>query len=330
MRRFLIIQTAFIGDVILCTPVISELKRVYPNALIDIVIRKGNEVLLTNHPDINKVIIWNKKNGKYRSLRSVIRQVRSTRYSEVINLQRFHSAGLICMFSRADSRIGFIKNKFPFIYSKRVEHIIGNGTHEVERNLKTIQHHKGVHQIARPSLYPESEDFSKVRTITKGEKPYFCMAPSSVWETKRLPTKKWIDLATITTRKGKIYLIGGPQDFDLCERIRKTVNHAGVINTCGQLSLLQSAALMKDAKMNYVNDSGPLHLASAVNAPTTAFFCSTVPRFGFGPLSDHKVTVEIDVDLDCRPCGLHGYHKCPEGHFKCGSEINLKAAIHNE
>jgi heptosyltransferase-2 len=82
---------------------------------------------------------------------------------------------------------------------------------------------------------------------------------------------------------------------------------------------------MKYAKMNYVNDSAPLHLASSVNAPVTAFFCSTVPAFGFGPLSDQSKVIEVK-ELYCKPCGLHGYKSCPEGHFKCGLEIDLNNA----
>jgi heptosyltransferase-2 len=325
MQCFLIIQTAFIGDVILCTPVISELKRLHPKASIDVVVRKGNESLLNNHPDINTIIVWDKKNNKYRSLTKVIQKVRLIKYDEIINLQRFHSAGLICLFAKAQAKIGFKKNKFPFMYSKRIEHKIGDGTHEVERNLKTIEHHEGSMSLVRPSLYPSKEDLSKVQPLIIN-KAFFCMAPASVWETKKLPTNKWVELAEKQVKEGYVYLIGGPQDRALCEFIKSSVGSDKIVNTCGEFSLLQSAALMKDAKMNYVNDSGPLHLASSVNAPTTAFFCSTVPRFGFGPLADNSSVIEIDFALDCRPCGLHGYAKCPEGHFKCGKGIKIKDA----
>ena len=83
---------------------------------------------------------------------------------------------------------------------------------------------------------------------------------------------------------------------------------------------------MKNAKMNFVNDSAPLHFASAMNAPVTAIYCSTIPAFGFGPLSDISHIAEIDYKLDCRPCGLHGFKACPKGHFKC-SEIDVNKII---
>jgi heptosyltransferase-2 len=79
---------------------------------------------------------------------------------------------------------------------------------------------------------------------------------------------------------------------------------------------------MKNAKRNFVNDSGPLHICSAMNAPVTAFFCSTILGFGFGPLSEDAKVVEV-ANLTCRPCGVHGYKECPLGHFKCGFEIEL-------
>ncbi len=98
-------------------------------------------------------------------------------------------------------------------------------------------------------------------------------------------------------------------------------------NLAGKLSFLQTAALMKDATMNYVNDSAPLHIASSVNAPVTAIFCSTVPSFGFGPLSEKSFIVEIQEIIPCRPCGLHGFKKCPEKHFKCAYNIKSEQLI---
>jgi heptosyltransferase II len=104
-------------------------------------------------------------------------------------------------------------------------------------------------------------------------------------------------------------------------------NNKDIYNLAGKLSFLQTAALMKDAIMNYVNDSAPMHIASSVNAPVTAVFCSTVPSFGFGPLSQKSFFLETNEKLDCRPCGLHGYKACPKGHFKCAETISVNALV---
>jgi heptosyltransferase-2 len=115
--------------------------------------------------------------------------------------------------------------------------------------------------------------------------------------------------------------LGGPGDISLCQFILESCNREGLIVLAGKLSYLQSAALMSAAIMNYVNDSAPMHFASAMNAPVTAVYCSTIPEFGFGPVSDISHTIEIEQPLYCRPCGLHGYSACPEKHFQCARNI---------
>jgi heptosyltransferase-2 len=114
-----------------------------------------------------------------------------------------------------------------------------------------------------------------------------------------------------------VYLLGASADIEACESIRLKANRREVEVLAGKLSLLEAAALMKYARMNYTNDSAPLHLASAMDAPVTAVFCSTVPAFGFGPLSPRSFVVETPEKLSCRPCGIHGFRKCPKKHFNC-------------
>ena len=319
MKQILIIQTAFLGDVILATPVISELKRCFPEAQIDFLLKKGNESLLKNRPDIQEVFIFNKAEGKWKSIFRLLRQIRSKKYDLVINLHRFGSSGILSGFSKAKKIYGFKKHPYSFLFNKKFPHIIGDGTHEVERNLSLIKEF-GSQRMARPSLYPSDEDFQAIQPFVREE--YYCMAPSSVWFTKQLPLHKWIEFIKLLGNK-TIYLLGGPEDVGLCSEIIEKSDSEMVSSLAGKLTLLQSAAIMQTAKRNYVNDSGPLHIASAMNANVTAFFCSTIPDFGFGPLSDDSDIREVR-NLDCRPCGLHGHNHCPKGHFKCGELIQLK------
>ena len=120
-----------------------------------------------------------------------------------------------------------------------------------------------------------------------------------------------------------IYLLGGKEDTNYCEEIQNEAEHPAIFNLAGSLNLLDSAALMKDAKMNYVNDSGPMHIASAMNANITVYYCSTVPSFGFGPLSDNSIINEVK-GLSCKPCGLHGFKNCPKNHFSCGNNLEME------
>lgn len=320
MKHILFIQTAFLGDVILATSAIAEAKRLFPDAEIDVVVKKGNEALLENNPKIQTVFVFDKKKGKFKEILRLRKLFRTRNYDIVFNFHRFGSSGILTVLSGAKKKYGFKKNPFSFLFTKRFEHTIGDGTHEVERNLQLLKEF-GAKPLAKPELFPSEASFEKTKQYKS--MPYYCIAPASVWFTKQLPEHKWIELIDLLGTENTIYLIGAASDNELCERIRTIVNRENVVNLSGQLSLLDSAALMKDAVRNFVNDSGPLHIASAMNAPVTVFFCSTVPSFGFGPLSDNSQVSEVK-NLSCRPCGLHGYKTCPQGHFKCG-EIDLNS-----
>lgn len=318
MKKVLLIQTAFIGDVILATPVVSELKRLFPAIQIDVLVKKGNEVLLQNNPKIKHVYAFDKKNGKYKNMLRFIQQFRKEQYDLCINLHRFASSGLIAGFSGAKRKMGFRKNPLSFLYHEKFEHQIGNGKHEVERNLQFLKEFGGKEKV-RPELFPAEKDFKNVEQYK--EAPYVCISPASVWFTKQLPELKWVELIQSLSTQN-IYLLGGPDDVDLCNKIQSNSISDKVHVLAGKLSLMESTALLKDAQRSYVNDSGPLHLSSSMNTPTTSYFCSTVPSFGFGPLSDDSEVKEVK-NLECRPCGLHGHSSCPEGHFKCGKEMTV-------
>jgi heptosyltransferase-2 len=321
LQSFLIIQTAFIGDVILATALIEKIHQHYPDAKIDFLLRKGNEGLLVGHPHLRNVLIWNKKEGKIKNLFKMIGQIRGNQYDCLINVHRFASSGFIAALSKAKLRIGFDKNPLSLFLDKKIKHEIGS-LHEVQRNQKLIEElTDAVH--TRPKLFPSASDFEKVKSYQVGK--YICIAPTSVWFTKQLPAEKWIDfMKSIKGRFDNIYLLGAPSDHHVCESIRLAEADNSIVNLSGKLSFLESAALMKGAVMNFVNDSAPMHIASAMNAPVTAVYCSTVPSFGFGPLADKSFIVETHEKLSCRPCGLHGYKDCPQGHFKCAYSITNK------
>jgi heptosyltransferase-2 len=321
-KNILVIQTAFIGDAILATSIVEKLHHFFPSAHISILVRKGNESLYDNHPFLKEILVWNKQEGKYRSLFSLAGKIRARKFDAVINLHRYSSSGFLTMMSGARHLAGYKQNFFSFYFNTAIKHIIGDGRHETERYNQLIEDFTNTITF-KPKLYPSGQDEEKIKPLITSE--FVTFSPASVWFTKQLPEVKWIELGNKIKEGTTIYLLGAKSDVELCGRIASQLKNKTVKILAGELTLLQSCALMKYAKMNYVNDSAPLHLASSVNAPVTAFFCSTVPAFGFGPLSDQSKVAEVK-DLYCKPCGLHGYKACPEGHFKCGLEIDLSNA----
>ncbi|MCX6208984.1 MAG: glycosyltransferase family 9 protein [Bacteroidetes bacterium] len=324
MQKILVIQTAFIGDVILATGILEKLHKTYPDTKIDFLLRKDNESLFDGHPFLNQVLIWDKKKGKYKSLLALLRQVRKVNYDFVINVQRFGATGILTAFSRAKYTVGFDKNPFSFFFSKRVKHIIGtekSPLHEIDRNQMLIAElTEGA--ADKPKLYPTQKDDEFVNKYK--QENYVCIAPASIWFTKQFPTNKWVELLDALDKKMNAYLLGANSDKDLCDTIINSTQNNNVTNLAGKLSLLQSASLLRNAANNYVNDSSPMHLASSVNAITTAIYCSTLPSFGFGPLSTISKIIEVEKKLvPCRPCGLHGKVECPKGHFNCAKLITI-------
>ncbi|MFO8129413.1 MAG: glycosyltransferase family 9 protein [Bacteroidales bacterium] len=320
MLKFLVIQTASIGDVILATPVLEKLNGYYPGAQIDILVKKGNEALFQGHPFVCRTLVWDKTSGKYRNLYALLLDVRKERYDYVINVQRYGGTGLLTAMSGATYKTGFDKNPFSLFFNRRIKHVFHDpGLHETERNHRLIA---GItdNQKGPVRLYPGKKDFDAVKKYRSSD--YICIAPASLWFTKQYPVEKWVEFVKAVPPGITVIFTGSGKDEKICRDIIQHSGHPDCLTLAGQLSLLQTAALMAGAKMNFVNDSAPQHLASAMNAPVTAIFCSTVPSFGFGPLSDDARVIETDVPLDCRPCGLHGHSECPEGHFKCAMTIS--------
>lgn len=322
-QRILVIQTAFLGDAILATSILESLHTTYPKAKLDFLVRKGHEKLFDNHPFIHEVLTWDKKKQRYKSLWRLLTHIRTQQYDQVITLQRFASTGFLTAFSGAKERIGFDKNPLSFGFTRKIKHVLKEGTHEIQRNHSLISVGKST-LAPPPRLYPSDTDYKAVEVYQAG--PYICIAPASVWFTKQYPENKWVDLIQKLPTGYKLWVLGSPDDEALGQRL---IEKSGkeVINLCGKLSFLQSAALMKQAAMNYVNDSAPMHIASAMNAKVCSVYCSTVPAFGFGPLSDESFIVEIEESLECRPCGLHGFKQCPQGHFTCAQGIKTEQLL---
>ncbi len=222
-------------------------------------------------------------------------------------------------------KIGFNKNPFSIFFSQRIKHKIKTGNqHEIDRNQRLVQ--TITNNTSFPlKLYPSQKDaarMSQYKTVK-----YITVSPASLWFTKQFPKVKWIDFISKLDKEIVVYFLGSKKDYEICNEVIKTSGHTNALNLAGKLSFLESAELMKSATMNFMNDSAPMHLASSIDAPTTAIFCSTVTSFGFGPLSADAVVVESNEKLDCRPCGLHGHRACPKKHFKCAENININELL---
>ncbi|HRF79870.1 MAG TPA: glycosyltransferase family 9 protein, partial [Flavobacteriales bacterium] len=122
------------------TSILEKLHVHYPDARIDLVVRKGNDGLFVDHPFIHTLYVWNKREGKTKALFKLIRELRKTKYDHIINAQRFFSTGLMTVLARGTEKIGYDKNPLSFLFTRRVQHVIGDGRHEVDRLNALIEH----------------------------------------------------------------------------------------------------------------------------------------------------------------------------------------------
>lgn len=320
VRSILFIQTAFIGDAILASAMWETWHQAYPEDQIDVCVRKGNESLLANHPFIRQVHCWDKGGGlvRYKRLISLAKNLRSSNYDVVVTPHRHASSGLLSWISRAPKRIGFSVHPLQRLFTKVVPHEFREGWHEVDRNHQLIREEVGFERSAMPRLYPQKPG----QKMPSGS--FGVMAPASQWFTKQWPENKWVSLCDSWDESETIVLLGGKQDAEILSRIQQGTRHPNVISI-PDLALSESLALMSKAAWVVTNDSGPMHMASALNIPTVAIFCSTSPKFGFGPLSSKNAVIEAKVNLPCKPCGLHGHKACPERHFNCAQLIEVSA-----
>ncbi|HYW30979.1 MAG TPA: lipopolysaccharide heptosyltransferase II [Gemmatimonas sp.] len=331
---FAVLQTAFLGDTVLTTPLIAALARRGP---VHVVTTPAAAPLLANNPAVASVIVFDKRGGDagIAGVRRVASRLRATGATTAILAQGSLRTAALSRLAGIPRRIGFASSPGRVLYTARIEY--RRDLHHAGRLLMLDPDFTAGTALPsgaalRPSLYPGAGDAAAVRALLHGagipdDAPLVALAPGSVWATKRWPSYDALAqrLATLArTRDARIVVLGGSGDAPLAAAISAaltTMDRPAALDATGKLSLLASAALIGRARVLVTNDSAPLHLASAMNTPTVALFGPTVPAFGFGPLADSAAVLGHDA-LSCRPCDAHGPKQCPLGHWRCMRELS--------
>ena len=313
----LVIQTAFLGDVVLTTPLLSALAA--RHGPLDVVTTPAAAALLQHHPAVAEVIRYD-KHGAARGLRGLARLgsgLRSRGYRWVYLPHRSLRSAVLALWSGAPERIGFADSAAAFTYTTRVPR--SREGHEVER-LQALAGPAAAaeHPVSlglRPEDHAAAEAWLSEHRVMS---PFIALAPGSVWGTKRWPY--YAELAA--GLDGRVVIVGGTEDVALAQGV-VDASRGKAVSAAGALGLRASAALIQRARCLVTNDSAPLHLATAVGTPIVALFGPTVPEFGFGPRRAGDVALGHG-ELPCRPCSTHGPPACPLGHHRCMRELSLE------
>jgi heptosyltransferase-2 len=314
----LVVQTSFLGDTVLTTPLIAHLAQRGP---VDVVVTAASAPLLANNPSVREVIVYDKRRQHRGVLKFLLLSARlgRRRYAAAYLAQGSIRSGALVFGAGIKQRIGFATSAGRRFYTRRVDYL--ETEHHAARLLRLALEpgDDPTPEMLRPRLFPGETERDAVDSLLKGARwkgeAFVALAPGSVWATKRWPfysaLAELIDMPVV--------VIGSTGDVHLSSEILRAVG-ARAIDSAGRLSLLASAELIARARVLVTNDSAPLHLASATGTPTVAIFGPTVPEFGFGPLAPRSRIIGV-TGLACRPCDRHGPQRCPLGHWRCMREI---------
>lgn len=321
MTSSLVIQTSFLGDTVLTTPLIAELARRGP---VDVVTTPASASLLANHPAIRAVVSYDKRQSDsgVRGFLRLAKRLRGFSYQGAYLAQGSLRSAALAAAAGVSRRVGFATSAGRPLYTERVEY--REDLHHAARLLRLAKPNAvpSSNEI-RPRLYPGIPErgavdrFLALHGALDGSLPLVALAPGSVWATKRWPF--YGALAQELRSRARVIVLGATEDASLATEVCAAAG-SGALNAAGVFTLLGSAELIRRCRVLVTNDSAPQHLASAVDTPTLTIFGPTVPTFGFGPLARHSATMGLN-ELACRPCDRHGPRKCPLGHWRCMRDL---------
>lgn len=320
--KILIIKPSSLGDVVHSLPFLNALRDSFPNAEIHWIIAKGLEGLLEGHPMINKLWIINKDEWKrikgagttIKELRSLFKSLKAERYDIVIDLQGLLRSGILAKATGAPVRIGFkeAREGSRIFYTHTVK--AGKDVHAVDRYLEIAKFLGcNISDIRFPFPLSVNSSLSTLHCQLPNE--YAVIVPGARWETKRWHPERFGELASMLSIRSVV--VGGESDSDIADIV---VSNSGsnAVSIVGRTSLKELIEIMRNARFVVTNDSGPMHIAAALNVPVFAIFGPTNP-LRTGPYG--KSHVIIRKGLECSPC----YRKKCKG-IKCMEMIGAKEA----
>lgn len=329
-ERILIVQTAFLGDIVLSTPVFDAIRELHPNAPVDLLTTPVGVELLESDPRFETLHAFEKRRGflGLSSFASTVSQLKKRKYSKVYSLHRSIRTSLLLSLAGIPERIGFCDSKARLLYTRCVKR---KGSHAVERFLSILES-DWIREKDSAMLYDRAMTLPNVVSfheahVGDSSKPTVLVIPGSAWKTKQWHWTNYRAVARQLTEEGfQVILTGSNSEFSLCERIR--ADSSDILNVAGKLSLREFAALVFRSQGVICNDSFALHVASAAQIPTVAIFCATSPTFGFGPWKNSHAQVVEKSGLWCKPCRRHGSMECPTGTEHCMRGVSPAEVLH--
>ncbi len=319
LRRILVVRTDRIGDVVLSTPVLQALRGAYPNAYCAVMVGPAARDVVEGNPFVDEVLVYD-KDGSHRGWLASMRfalSLRRRRFDAAFILHPTNRVHLIVFFAGIRLRFGY-NRKLGFLLNRRLAHAKHLGEkHELDYNLDVVERAGLTRE--RPPLYmpfsPAAEEWARQvlegAGIGPGER-VLALHPGASCRSKRWPAERFAEAAEalMRTYRLKTVIVGGRQDAASAAGIAGRLG-PGALNLCGRTSVAQLASVLRRCALLISNDSGPVHVASAVNTPVVSIFGRKQPGLSprrWGPLNRHDRFVHRDAGcVECRA------HDCTKG-----------------
>jgi heptosyltransferase-2 len=314
-----VIQTAFLGDVLLTLPLCQAVKNVFPEAHVTFITTPSAAAMVASVGCIDRVVEFDKR-GKHKSLkgqRELAAELSSESKMHVLVAHKSWRTALLLRSLNADYAVAYDDSPARWFADVAVQ--VPPGLHAAERYLLLLKPLLKVGDKLPTLSESTPVKLQPMHTISDGgeSKPHIVLAPGSVWKTKQWPAKHFRALAERLVQDGlRVSVIGDASVAEVASGL------TGVTNFAGKTSMQQAAQIVAAASILVANDSAPVHLASLQNVPVVAIFGPTIPEFGFGPFSRNSVVVE--QNLTCRPCSDHGTDLCPLGTHECMNTVTVE------
>ena len=320
-------QTAFLGDAVLTLPLLRALKDRFPDAEIHFFVRNGVEPVFQGQPEITTVRPFAKR-GKQKSLNAAVRlgwEIGQENFDLWISAHTSLRSAFVSMATGIGRRIGYGSPWFNRLaYTETVDRRFDE-LMEIERLMELVRP-LGIEGpapraglVLPPDVRADADEYWHQAGF---EGPVLGIHPGSTWPTKCWPTAYFSDIVRRAVESGvHVLVFAGPGEEEVADQVicGALADPSRVTNLAGKLDLPRLAAYLGRLDAYLTNDSGPMHLAWTQDVPLVALFGPTVKRLGFFPRGANSTVMETEVS--CRPCGLHGPRKCPQGHFRCLMEL---------
>jgi len=331
--RILVIRLSSLGDIILTTPVLDVLKENYRNSEISFLTKQRYQGLFESDPRVDSVIYFEPE-GKDKGISGLLRLIKNLNHQKVDLIVDLHSnlrSSLIRLLVKAKKKVHYRKKLIPRLLMVHLKRWKVKPISTIGNYLKSLGEIAIKAWSRVPRLYSKNENKIWVENffIENGlakEEILIGIAPGTRWETKRWDLDKFSSVAKSLSRDlpAKILLVGNKEDQQLIGEIEDHVGKEKIIQAV-DLHLDRLIALVERCDLFISNDSGPMHLASALGVPTIGIFGPTSPGLGFSPSGlEDKV---FWAGVECSPCSLHGEKDCVKESRYCMDNIKPEKVI---